>query len=86
MSKYIGCDCGSEVLRIEYDDETKEFYIGVYQLIKQYSWRDKLHYIWQILRKGEPYGDQICLRKNSALELKEYIELHTRKGKVIINE
>jgi len=76
MSKYIGCDCGAEVLQIEYDDETKEFYLGIYQMIKRYSLKDKLHYIWQIIRKGEPYGDQIVLSKNRAIELKEYIENH----------
>ena len=74
MSKYIGCDCGSEVLSIEFDDESKEFYLGIYQLNKQYSLRDRLSYIWRIIRKGEPYGDQIVLSKNKAIELKEYIE------------
>ena len=83
MSKYIGCDCGSEVLRIEYDDECKSFDISIYNLNKKYPWKFKLQYIWQILTKGEPYGDQIVLRKNSALELKEYIELHT--GKKLLN-
>ena len=76
MSKYIGCECGSEVLRIDYDDECKVFYIMIYKLKGKISLRHKLHHIWHIIKDGEPYGDQIVLRKNSALELKEYLELH----------
>ena len=80
MSKYIGCDCGSEVLRIEYDDETKEFYMGILEFKSAKTpFLNRLRLIGHILRHGEPFGDQIILRKNSALELKEYIELHTKK-------
>jgi len=81
MSKYIPCDCGSEVLRIDYDDECKTFDIMIYTLKGKFPLRHKLRHIWNIIKKGEPYSDQIVLRKNSALELKEYIELHTRRIK-----
>ena len=77
MSKYIGCECGAEVLKVDYDDEGKVFYLGIFQLNRRFSWWNKLRHIWRILRKGEPYGDQIVLRKNSALELKEYFESHS---------
>ena len=86
MSRYIGCDCGSEVLRIQYDDETKEFYIGIMEFKSDKTpFLNRLRLICHILKYGEPFGDQIVLRKNSALELKEYIELHTRKGESAVN-
>jgi len=78
MSKYIDCDCGEEVLRIEYDDETKEFYLGILEFkSNKTSVLNKLRLICHILKYGDPYGDQIILRKNSAVELAEYIKLHT---------
>jgi len=77
MSKYIGCDCGEEVLRIEYDDETKEFYLGILEFKSNKTpFLNRLRLIYHILKSGEPYGDQIILRKNSAIELAEYIKLH----------
>lgn len=81
MSKYIGCECGAEVLKVEYDDECKVFYLGIFQLNRRHYWWNKLRHIWHILRKGEPYGDEIVLRKNSALELVDYINLHSKEIK-----
>ena len=78
MSKYIGCVCGEEVLRIEYDDETKEFDLCILEFkSNKTSFLDRLRLIYHILKSGDPYGDQIILRKNSAIELVDYIKLHT---------
>ena len=71
---YIPCDCGTEVLRIELDDETKEYFIGIYQFKKGYTIRDKLRYIWRIIKTGEPYGDQIVINKDKMEELIGFIK------------
>jgi hypothetical protein len=60
---YVSCDCGTEVLKIEYNEEDKEYYIGIYQFKKKYSIRDKLRGIWRIIRNGEPFGDQVVISK-----------------------
>jgi hypothetical protein len=71
---YIPCDCSDEVLGIEYDEESKCFYLGIYEFKRKYSIRDKLRGIWRILRTGEPYGDQMVISKENMESIKSYLD------------
>lgn len=52
------------------------WYISFWQrgYISENSWRYKLKCIWQILKHGRPYGDEVILEKNDLIELKQYID------------
>ena len=71
---YLPCDCSCEVIRLEYDTENNEYFLSIYEFKKKYSFWHKLKYMWQILRTGEPYSDQISLSKEKMVELKDWIE------------
>lgn len=42
--------------------------------ISENSWKYKLKCIWQILKHGRPYGDEIVLEKKELEELKQYVD------------
>ena len=71
---YIPCDCGAEVLGIEYDDESDCFYLGIYEFKRKYSVRDKLRGIWRIIMTGEPYGDQMVISKEKMKEIRKQLD------------
>lgn len=62
---FIHCDCGNEILRLNYwvdDEDDGEFYLSMYAQCKPAtSIRDKCRWIWRILTRGTPFEDEICL-------------------------
>jgi hypothetical protein len=40
------------------------------------SWKQKLRYIWQILIRGKPYGDQIVLDREGCFALSKALIEH----------
>jgi hypothetical protein len=40
------------------------------------SWKQKLRYIWQILKHGKPYGDQIVLDRKGCFALSKALIEH----------
>jgi hypothetical protein len=74
---FIRCDCDSEVLVVRYDGEFESIDLCIYQshtsFYHKMSWYQKLRYIYQVLRHGEPYTDQIMLQKNQVEELKGFL-------------
>lgn len=77
-TEYFSCDCGTEVLAVEYDHEFDEFYCSIYEFRRSQGLRAKWHYIWHILRYGSPYGDQVCLNKYKADRLSKFIQEHRK--------
>ena len=72
---FIRCDCHSEVLVIDYDDSFKMIELSVFSSLissKMSIWQ-KIRYIYQILKYGKPYTDQIILHKNQIDELKAFL-------------
>lgn len=74
---YIQCDCGSEILVIEYDSEIKMADFAIFQTdsaikAKGSLWQ-RLRYCWQVLVNKKPYSDQIILNNNHLLDIKKFI-------------
>ena len=67
----LKCACYSELLLLEYDkgEDLIEVSIWNHQYDQPLSIKDRIRYCWQILTKGEPYGDQIILNRESVDEL-----------------
>jgi len=72
---YIKCDCGSEIMTITQDDEIDElYYVSIFKFYThRYTWKDKLRHIWQIIRHGTPWNDQMVLRRDELNKIKEII-------------
>lgn len=74
---FLLCDCRSEVLVIEYDEELDIADLALYENASSYSskmpfWQ-RLRYIWQILWHKQPYADQMQLSRKQILELRSFL-------------
>lgn len=74
----ILCDCRSEVLVLEYDNEYDLMELSIYENISSYahkmSFFQKIRYIYQVLVKNRPYSDQIILNKDQLKSLSTFID------------
>lgn len=77
ISKSISCDCGSEILLIQYDAELSIFDFAIYESLASFetkrNWKNKFRYIWRILTNHHPHNDQIILSKNKAKVLASFL-------------
>ncbi len=73
---HLQCRCGCHQLHFEKDFEDEMWYGSLW--IRGYketpSWRYKLRCIWQVLKTGRPYGDEVVLYKEDMVELKKYVD------------
>ena len=76
-TSFILCDCKSEVLVLEYDNEYNLMELSIYENLSSYSHKmsfwQKLRYVYQVLIKGRPYSDQIILTKEQLKDLSSFI-------------
>ena len=74
---FILCDCKSEILVLEYDNEYDLLELSIYENLSSYSHKmsfwQKLRYIYQVLIKNRPYSDQIILTKDQLKDLLSFI-------------
>lgn len=72
--KYFRCSCGSEVMVVDIDKEYDLVYISIYeQYNSKNTFWNKLRHIWRILWYGNPWGDEIVLTKEDAIELGNFL-------------
>jgi hypothetical protein len=75
---FLTCDCGSEVLRIEYDHEIEmaDFAVFSHDTATRHrmSLWQRLRYACQVLFYKKPYADQMVLNKKQLVELKHFLE------------
>jgi len=70
MTEYYECDCGCTILRVEYDEDTKEFYFSTYRgKGDKLPWLYRIKAILNIIKNGEPYGDEVILSKENVKRL-----------------
>ena len=72
---FIRCDCNSEVLVIDYDGDFKIIELSIFSSLissKMSIWQ-KIRYIYQIIKHGKPYTDQIILHQAQIDELKAFL-------------
>ena len=76
-TEFILCDCKSEVLVIEYDNEYDFAELSIYENFSSYAYKmsfwQKLRYIYQVFVNGRPYSDQIILNKTQLKNLSSFI-------------
>jgi hypothetical protein len=72
---FLECDCYSEGIRFNYDEDGM-LNISLYQrgfAPRTRSWKEKLRWIWQIIRKDVPYDDEIILSKEKINLLAQFV-------------
>lgn len=72
---YIRCSCGSEVLHFEREEEDPMLYVTIFSTssnLEIKTWREKIRWIWHILRNDKVWNDQILLGKEGMNQLKEF--------------
>ena len=82
-TKYILCDCRSEILVIDYDMQSRTADLAIYENFASYSnkssWNQKIRYIWRILCNQYPYNDQIILNQSQIKDLSKFLVDMTSK-------
>jgi hypothetical protein len=78
---FIKCTCHSEGIMIEADSELRDvLFLSIwergYKYDNSFTWKQKLRYIWQVLKHGKPYGDQIVLDRKSCFTLSKALIEH----------
>lgn len=60
---FIKCDCGTELLHIEKDEEYDDIYFSLWYYGNQpLSIKGKLRWMWAVI-KGQPYPDTVIVSK-----------------------
>lgn len=75
---FIRCDCDSEILVVRYDSEFDMLDLCIYEtrssVKHNMTWIEKIKYIYQLLRYGQPYTDQMLLKREQIEELKSFLD------------
>jgi hypothetical protein len=75
--KFILCQCTQHALsinRFQFEDmKFPEICISIWQFPNPFTLREKLRWVWQIIRWGDPYGDFVILDVEKSKELRDYL-------------
>lgn len=71
--EYITCTCGCSIVQLMKDKDS--VYLAIYEYRRNSnSWWERLKYIWQYLRKGNKYDDQVVMTLQDAEKLAKFIQ------------
>lgn len=74
---YIRCSCDNEVLVARYDGELDMLDLCFFQSQNSFKYNmsffQKLRYIYNLLKTGSPFTDQIILQRSQILELRSFL-------------
>lgn len=87
---FLKCSCQSHAINLagpELEIEKgepldNEWYLSVWYYGRQtkvMSWKERIRWIWRILRTGNPWADEIILNYPEMIQLKDYIEKETKE-------
>lgn len=72
--KFFPCSCHGHALHIMKFEDEEECYASIWISGHQNpNWKYKLRQIWRIIKTGTPYGDEVVLSKEEALNLSKHI-------------
>ncbi len=90
---FLKCTCHGEALQIEYEvdkrwNEDGEYWVSLWErgFDGILCWRERLRWVWNILKTGKPFSDHVILSKQDAIKLRDFIneiEGITVDGKII---
>ena len=75
--KEFRCPCGEEYLVVEkyegYEMGDFAVSLGIFRHRRDISWSNRLRHIWQIIRKGMPYSDDMYLERETYKDFVKFI-------------
>lgn len=80
---WLICDCQSEGLYIEKDEESNLFNFSIWIRgvePQSYPWRVRWRLVWRILTGKPPYTDEIILNFEKIIDLCEFLKYHINKS------
>lgn len=83
---YLECDCHSHALHIEKDpcfEKEDPIWYGSFWMrgYDKNDWKWKWRIVWEVIKTGRPYGDEVVLRRKHLQELLEYIQEQLKQTK-----
>lgn len=69
----LDCECGSEVIRIEHNDEFNHYDFAMYSLPKRNTLWQRIKMAWFVLQNGHPYTDQMAISNTEMERLRNWI-------------
>jgi len=76
IEEFIACSCASEGLYVVRHAGEEELYLSFFSQginPKRFNWKDKLRYIWNVLKNSKPFEDELVLNKHSVAKLKKIL-------------
>lgn len=74
---FIRCASNNKLLVVRYDGESNSVELCMYEtqssLKNKMTFWQKLKYIYNVLKTGQPYGDQIILQRQQIQELSGFL-------------
>jgi len=73
---FLNCSCHSEAIKFNYNIEENNLEISFYQQglnPRTRSFKEKLRWIWHIIRNKTIYGDQVILNLDSIKKLSSFV-------------
>ena len=74
---HITCDCHTHELHFERDSDgdIDNWYVSFWQrgYYSTTGWKWRLRCIWNIIKTGRPYGDEVVLSRPQMKELFDYV-------------
>ncbi len=86
---FIECDCHSELMQLEYEENDDDDLLYVAHYIwsgnRKVPLAIKLRHIWQTIKNGHPYSDQLVLNIDECRklidELQCFVKLKSKRNK-----
>lgn len=91
---FIECDCGTHVLKVEsvvdFLDDNNHYMQDIQLAMFTYgehvpkdSFWKRVKYCWNYFRRGTIFSDQLCLSKDEAIKLANFLSEVTRVGAIL---
>ena len=84
VHQFFLCSCGCDALLahkcvlVDEDPSTAELFLSMWnrgngKVANKLSWRARVQWVLRALWTGDPYGDEVILTKDTALELRDWL-------------
>ena len=76
ISIFIECECHEEAMGVDYDVEDKLYYFSYWSSglsNRKLTWKERVRYCWNVLRKGKAFNDEVILNQINAEKLLDFI-------------
>jgi hypothetical protein len=75
-TKFIKCACYGHLLEIEHDTEFNQYNLSIWQYgndVRPLSIKDRIRWIWRLIRTGHLWADEIVLTEAAKKELVDFL-------------